>query len=100
MVQRPHKTQILGRTRRTVVKVGSNTLSSTDGIRRESISRLARALVRPIASSCSVSGWPLSVSSMRGAQKSQGVIGMVLLVRHEAQNWNDWKSPLPILSRR
>ena len=44
MVQRPHKTRILSRTRRVVVKVGSGTLSSTDGIRRESVAHLVRGL--------------------------------------------------------
>src|SRR5437867_13405631 len=44
MVQRPHETRILSRTRRVVVKVGSGTLSSTDGIRRESVAYLVRGL--------------------------------------------------------
>ena len=44
MVQRPHKTRILSRTRRVVVKVGSGTLSNTDGIRRESVAHLVRGL--------------------------------------------------------
>ncbi|MBI3247569.1 MAG: glutamate 5-kinase [Deltaproteobacteria bacterium] len=44
MEQRSHKAQILRRTRRVVVKVGSSTLSSPTGIRRESIATLARQL--------------------------------------------------------
>ena len=46
MVQRPHKTRILSRTHRVVVKVGSGTLSSTDGIKRESVAQLVRGLAR------------------------------------------------------
>jgi len=42
--QQPHKAQILGRTRRVVVKVGSSTLSSADGISRESVARLVGGL--------------------------------------------------------
>ncbi|MBI3303248.1 MAG: glutamate 5-kinase, partial [Deltaproteobacteria bacterium] len=36
--------RILGRTRRVVVKVGSSTLSSTHGIKRESVAHIARSL--------------------------------------------------------
>lgn len=44
MSQQPHKAQILGRTRRVVVKVGSSTLSSADGISRERVGRLVGGL--------------------------------------------------------
>ncbi|MGH7966358.1 MAG: glutamate 5-kinase [Candidatus Binatia bacterium] len=43
-MQHPHKTQILSRARRVVIKVGSSTLSDTNGIKRESIAHLARNL--------------------------------------------------------
>ncbi len=39
-----HKARILGRTRRVVVKVGSNVLSSAQGIRQERVAFLAREL--------------------------------------------------------
>lgn len=44
MVQRPYKARLLSRTRRVVIKVGSSTLSDTNGIKRESIAHLARNL--------------------------------------------------------
>ncbi|NOT57364.1 MAG: glutamate 5-kinase [Deltaproteobacteria bacterium] len=46
MTQRSYKPKLLRRARRIVVKVGSSVLSSADGIRRESVVRLARALTR------------------------------------------------------
>ena len=42
--QLAHKAQILGRTRRVVIKVGSSILSSADGISRERVAHLAREL--------------------------------------------------------
>src|SRR5262245_57012354 len=44
--QLTHKAQILARTRRVVVKVGSSILSSTDGMRSERVAHLARELTR------------------------------------------------------
>jgi len=44
VAQLTHKTQILGRARRVVVKVGSSILSSTDGIRKERLAQLVREL--------------------------------------------------------
>lgn len=45
MIQRAHKTRILRRARRVVVKVGSSVLSSPEGIQHESVTRLVRDLV-------------------------------------------------------
>ncbi len=44
MIQRAHKTRILRRARRIVVKVGSSVLSSPEGIQHESVTRLVRDL--------------------------------------------------------
>jgi glutamate 5-kinase len=44
VVQRSHKTEILHRTRRVVVKVGSSTLSGSAGIKRESVAIIAKHL--------------------------------------------------------
>lgn len=44
MTQQPHKTQILSRLRRVVIKVGSSNLSHTSGVNRESITTIARQL--------------------------------------------------------
>lgn len=46
VTQRSHKVKLLRRTRRIVVKVGSSVLSSTDGIRQESVARLAHHLTK------------------------------------------------------
>lgn len=45
MIQRTHKTHILRRARRVVVKVGSSVLSTPDGIQHASIARLVQDLV-------------------------------------------------------
>jgi glutamate 5-kinase len=45
-MQRAHKAKLLRRTRRIVVKVGSSVLSNTDGIRHESVARLAHHLTK------------------------------------------------------
>ena len=44
MIQRAHKTRILRRTRRVVIKVGSSVLSSAEGIQQESITGLVQNL--------------------------------------------------------
>jgi glutamate 5-kinase len=46
VTQRSHTAPLLRRTRRIVVKVGSSVLSSADGIRHESVARLAHDLTK------------------------------------------------------